>query len=843
MPKNTTGLLRPGEAATGARFKRNIILPGLLIILICLTAGFSAINRSAPVVYAPTVEERTAWSHLIEQGIDKIAFVKRYTYNSNHYYTEYLNSSWMPGGNLCILSLRNGEVQELAPQLNGGVFGAFDISYDAKRIVFAYKASKDTGYRIYEVGTDGKNLRQLTFSPDDETEIVDKYHINGYHHGTEDLDPCYLPDGDIAFISTRCRFGILCDAPDEFTTTVLYRMNKDGGDIKQLTNSSVSENTPTILPDGRMLYTRWEYVDKGAVAVKCLWAMNPDGSNSAEIYGNDIQIPTTMIMARNIPGSPNEYVFTGTPHCCPTNAVGTIIRVDVSKDIRSSAAMTYITPYTDVRYETGISFRDPVDTTRWYHDSNGNGPLFRESYPLSRSEFLVSHKPAGHVWSDAKAYQLYLLHEGGRTEPLYTDTVISCFRPIPLVARVVPPVIPETSNKELAEKQLAECIVTDVYKGMEGVSAGDVKYLRILEQVPRPWGARRHYKPQYMQDEYDQQHVAISKDTHLGLKIQHGIVTVESDGSARFLVPAGRNIFMQALDSGYRALQTERTYVNYMPGEVRSCIGCHEPAAQTPASRRRATPQAMKRNAETPYVQPGEEAAQRTLSYARDVQPVWDRHCIRCHRSERAAGNLSLSGRETRLFNESYENLVPERRKIGGGRTGDLTVEQLSVAGNDYYIDAKSTYFSVPLKRDKKYTTEGNGFYIGSGGYDYTKQFDRGLLGPVIGENHPKNGNIRYLPAKSLGSHTSVLAAMLSPDVRLEKPEDQAKARHLAQVHRNIRLTPEELLKITNWIDTNCQYYGTYYGRRDTIFRNHPDYRTEYDVKTAVSPVPPREYD
>ena len=814
-----------------------------LIPVVLAGSLFTGLNQPYHCIetYIPGKEEKVVWDKLLTQGIEEIIFVKRFTYNSNHYYTEYLNSGWKPGGNIYILSLRTGETKELVPSLTGGVFGAFDVSFDAKRIVFAYKASKGIGYRLYEVGVDGKGLRQLTFSPDDEEETVEKYNVNGYHHGTEDLDPCYLPDGGIAFISTRCRFGILCDAPDEFTTTVLYRIDGDGQNMRQLSNSSVSENTPSVLPDGRILYTRWEYIDKGAVSVKCLWAMNPDGSSSMEIYGNDIQKPTTMIMARNIPGSTNEFIFTGTPHCCPQNCVGTIVRVDISKDIRSSEPMTYMTPYTEIRYENGISFRDPNDTTRWYHDINGAGPLFRECYPLSRSQFLVSHKPSGSPWHNEKGYQLYLLHEGGKVEPIYTDSAISSFRPIPLVVREKPPVFPERRDQQLAQQHLAECIVTNVYKGLEDVVPGEIKYLRILEQVPRPWGARRHYKPNYMQDEYDQQHVAISKDTHLGLKIQHGVVTVEKDGSARFLVPAGRNIFFQALDANYRSVQTERTYINYMPGELRSCTGCHESSSQAPETG--STPLALKRKAEMPYPQAGEATAQKTLSYARDVQPVWDKHCIQCHNSLDAAGNLNLSGTETRLFNVSYENLVPERRKIGGGKVENLTKEQLAVAGNEYYIDANGDYFSVPLQYNEKYTTEGNGFYVNSDGRYYTKQFDRGLLGPVIGENHPKNGNIHYLPTKSTGSHTSVLAAMLSSDIQLENPEMQKRAENLAKKHEEIKLTPVELLQITNWIDTNCQYYGTYYGRRDSIFKNHPDYRTEYDVTTAISPIPPAKYE
>jgi hypothetical protein len=760
-----------------------VLLPALL----CLAGIVALTTKPVAEIYVPdSPEEKAAWNRLMQQGVEKIVFVKRFTYNSNHYYTEYLNSDWKPGGNLCILSLRTGEVEELAPSLNGGVFGAFDVSFDARRIVFAYKASKDAGYRLYEVGADGSGLRQLTFSPDDEDATVAKYRISGYSHGTEDLDPCYLPDGGIAFISTRCRYGTLCDAPDIFTTTVLYRIDGDGTNMRKLTNSSVSEHTPSILPDGRILYTRWEYVDKGAVAVKCLWAMNPDGSNSTEIYGNDIDFPTTMVMARPIPFSTNEYVFTGTPHY-PQNCVGTIVRVHTNGDPRSSAPMTYITPQSDIREEAGFAFRDPADSSRWVTDGKGHGPLFRESYPLSRSEFLVSHKPSGPEWTDATAYQLYYLEEGGRVTPVYSAKNISCFRPIPLTVRETPPVIPARTDRTLADEGLAECIVTDVYKGMANVERGSVKYLRVLEQVPRPWGARRFYRPNYTQDEYDQQHVVITKDTHLGLKVQHGVVTVEADGSARFLVPAERNIILQALDSAYRAIQTERTYVNYMAGEVRSCVGCHETVSQVPSVSGRATPMALKRKAEKPYAQAGEASAQKMLSYARHVQPVWDSHCIRCHSGAESPAGLDLSGRETRLFNASYESLVPERRK---------------------------------------------------------KRFDRNVLGPVIGENHPKTGNIRYLPARSLGSYASVLVAMLSPDVRLTDPEAQARAERLAEIHKKeIHLLPAELLQVTNWIDTNCQYYGSYYGRRDTIFRNHPDYRTEYDLATAISPTPPASYE
>ena len=127
------------------------------------------------------------------------------------------------------------------------------------------------------------------------------------------------------------------------------------------------------------------------------------------------------------------------------------------------------------------------------------------------------------------------------------------------------------ARKRLAGVPLAVCVVADVYRGMAGIQRGEVKYIRINEQVPRPWAARRKWDFHA----FHQQHSQVSA-TNLGLKVQWGIVPVEEDGSAHFYVPADRNVFFQALDGDYQELQRERTYVNYRPGEIRSCVGCHE---------------------------------------------------------------------------------------------------------------------------------------------------------------------------------------------------------------------------------------------------------------------------
>ena len=308
---------------------------------------------------------------------------------------------------------------------------------------------------------------------------------------------------------------------------------------------------------------------------------------------------------------------------------------------------------------------------------------------------------------------------------------------------------------------------------------GEVAYLRILEQVPRPWAARRYWGG----DEYDQQHVCITKDAHLGLKVLHGVVPVEDDGSAYFVVPAGANIILQVLDKNFMAVQTERTFVDYIPGEVRGCVGCHEVPQSAAEGSLRIPRTATKRAPSVPGPQPGETDGRRPLDYATDVQPVWDKHCLKCHSADNPKGKLNLSGTQTALFNASYENLVPERRR-----------------GN----------------------------------------FDRQVLGPVIGENHPKTGNVAYLPAKSLGSHASVLMAMLAPGtITLADPAQAERARKLAEVHKEIALSLAERVKISTWVDTNCQYYGSYWGRRNLQYGTHPDFRPVPTFEQARSLTDP----
>ncbi len=743
------------------------------------TQAPSKILKASPAAQAPHRFDPETAQALLERGIDKLVFIRRFTLNANHVYTEYVNSRWMPGGGLCVLDLRTGEAKDLVPQLKDGVFNRFDIAYDASKIVFDFKKGDGEGYRIYEVGIDGAGLRQLTFPVAEEKELVRRYATKGYHHGTDDLHPCYLPTGDIVFVSTRCQTSVLCHSGDIFTTKNLYRMDANGGNIWKMSSNAVSEASPAVMHDGRIIYHRWEYNDKGAGAVKCLWSVRPDGASSSEVYGNLITDPETMIYPRPIPGTDDKVVFLGTSHWGPNNAMGTVIVLDLNKDTRTREAMRLVTRDVDARAHDGFHF---LIDGEWVKDKTGKpGRLFKDPYPLSEDLFAVSHKPTGFAWNDPTAYGLYLIDGEGTEKLLYKDEEISCWHPYPVMSRPLPPTPLTPTRKDLAEKNLAQCVVSDVYEGLDGVERGTIKYIRVLEQTPRPWTAHNSWKG-------DKQNLAHSTVGYgiLGMKAQHGVVPVEEDGSANFLVPADRNIYFQALDENYMAIQTERTYVNYMPGETRGCVGCHKRAEQTPRSRAVQTILALRRAPSTPGPQPGDASGRKLLDYERQIQPVWDKHCVECHDgTEKTKAGLDLTGAATALYCNSYENLMRQGK-------------------------GKPDKSKIPL------------------------------VGVQVDENSVR-AYVENSPPRYFGAYSSVLAALLGSfepnfeDYEAEVAKELSdRVKALRKKHEKIKLSKAEFIRVASWLDASCQYYGSYWGMKNSEHRDSPHFRPSVPFAEAI---------
>jgi hypothetical protein len=586
----------------------------------------------------------------------RIVFVKRHTYDSKHYYDDFQHiSAW--GGNLCVLDLADGSVRNIASQLSEGVFDRYDISFDGRRILFGYRRPRREGFRIYEIGADGKGLRQVTRPPADEALRIERYGktstgdgfygLLGYRFWTDDVHPCYLPDGDICFASTRSEHGVLCTPNHYLACTSLFRMTPDGRGIRPISHGALSEFTPTLMDDGRILYNRWEYVYKGIAAIQPLWVTRPDGSGSAEVYGNNVANPGVLWQARQVPGRPHRVVCIGCGH--EPLGVGQVLLLDLRRHKRTAEPMVSLTPNVKTQNLRGLyQLRNGV----WREDIYG--PFYADPYPLSDQFFLVACNPDKR-YNDRSAYGLHLLDVFGNRVPIYDDAKISCWQPMLLRARPRPPVLPAVDDPPPQSPQTAVVFLNDVYRGLEGVPRGTVKYLRVMEQVAKPWCAELDSRRgEDRRADGLGGHLAISLNTHIWVAVLHGITEVHGDGSALFEVPADRNIFFQALDEDFMEVQRMRTFVSFLPGERRSCIGCHEPRAEAPVSRQ-AT--ALARAPAGLVAQPG-EVAPRPLYYPADVQPILDRHCVRCHNRERPKPELDLRGDLTTMFSRSYEGLL-----------------------------------------------------------------------------------------------------------------------------------------------------------------------------------------
>ena len=577
-----------------------------------------------------------------ELKFDNLLFLKRSAGGYGHTYAD--QQSGGAGGNLCVLSpvAPDGKVTRLVPELDGGLFDRFDLSFDAKKVAFGYK-KKGGPFRIYEIDIDpaaGKmipgSLRQLTFGSDWEAKALKCNAAQGRKadRGFNDMDPCYMPDGRIVFVSTRSMRNVFCAGA---TVTTLYIMDADGKNMRCLSAGPINELSPSVLDDGRVLYTRWEYVDKGLGNGAGLWTVRPDGSGSDHVYKNNTVWPAGMSNARGIPGSPKIVTIGGGHHF---TAVGTVVVVDARRSRRTTDAMNCITP------ETGYPPSMGPPTTRF--------GVFMDPYPFSEKFFLVSHKL---TYRDRSArFGIYALDAWGNRAELYRAPDIDSFEPMPLRPRRRPrdvaPIIPANNlaSREHAaanEKPTASLFIQDVYQGMTGIERGRVKYVRVMGALEWPWNERGMSN--------------VGVDVHR--KKVYGVVKVHEDGSAFFSVPAEENLFFQALDKDFMALQQMPTFINLMPGEKRSCIGCHELRRKAP-SLAQARPMATRYPLQTLAPQPG-DTGPRMVHYPTDVQPVLDKHCVGCHSGASPKGRLDLT--EKRSYKSLLDNLLVSYRACGYG--------------------------------------------------------------------------------------------------------------------------------------------------------------------------------
>ena len=561
-----------------------------------------------------------------------VLFVVRQQYRGDHHNTatffpnaknECNDGAFTPGGALKVIDLaRGGQVRTIV-DLPKGVVRDPDVHFSGKRILFSMRRDIADSYHLYEISSDGSNLRQLTFAKD-----------------VDDLDPIYLPDDGIVFSSTREPKYCMCN---RHIMANLYRMESDGANIHQIGKSTLFEGHAALLPDGRILYDRWEYVDRNFGDAQGLWTVNPDGTQHSICWGNNTASPGAVLDGRAIPGTPDILCVFSSCHDRPWGALAIVDRRR-GLDGRGPVVKTWPADAIERVQETGWELFDAFASL----------PIkYEDPYPLNEKYFLCSR-----MTGQDEQMGIYLVDVFGNEVLLHAEAP-GCFDPMPLAPRTRPPILP--TRRDYANKDGAFYVV-DVYQGthMAGVPRGTVKSLRVVESPEKRFWTRPAWNGQ------GQEAPAMNWHDFNNKRIL-GTVPVAEDGSASFAVPSDTYVYFQLLDENGMMVQSMRSGTIAQSGEVGSCVGCHEERRSAPSGIRTGRPQAVQQD---PSPLNGWYGAPRLFNYLAEVQPVFDRHCVRCHDFGQEGGaKLVLAGDRDLVFNVSYNELWRKKliSAIGAG--------------------------------------------------------------------------------------------------------------------------------------------------------------------------------
>jgi len=569
-------------------------------------------------------------------GVEEIVFAARFSgsptgdghwYANIGYYAEDQNrKAYGKGGKLYKLNLKTGKLTTLLDDPDGGVRDP-QVSYDGGRILFAYRKGGTENYHLYEIDTAGQHLKQLT---------------DGAY---DDFEPSYLPNGDIVFVSTRCKRWVNCWLTQ---VAIMHRCKADGSGVHAISSNSEQDNTPWPLPDGRLLYTRWEYVDRSQVDYHHLWTSNPDGTSQMIFFGN--QNPgTLMIDAKPIPGS-RKIVAIFSPGHGKREHEGNIEVVDPRGG--------------------------PDDKS--YARQISDKPEYRDPWAFSEEAFMA-----------AKGATLVTMNAAGVTREIFKlpaadiAAKLQLHEPRPLLPRPREALVPARSN---LSKTTGTLVLSSVYQGrnMQGVQPGEVKKLLVLESLPMPIHYTGGMEP-------------ISFGGTFTLERIVGTVPVESDGSAYFELPALRSFFFVALDGHDMSVKRMQSFTTLEPGESSGCVGCHEDRLQAPPHDFR-QPVATLRDPSK--IQPVDGIPD-IFDFPRDIQPILDRHCLSCHDYDKRAGSVILSGDRGPVYSHSYYTLTIHNQIADGrnkavsnyppralGTSGSKLLGKLTPAHHGVTVDA-----------------------------------------------------------------------------------------------------------------------------------------------------------
>ncbi len=572
------------------------------------------------------------------QQFQKVLFSEHPVLGGLYFYDNVWKAGGVAGRGLELLEMKGlfGSVTHL---LSGGEARHANVSFDGKRAVFPWRGgnSGSSDYHLYEIDLETRKTRQLTF---------------GSGEFSIDLDPAYLPNDDIVFVSTRFAQEIDCIAG---RVTNLMLCDKDGKYMRQVGFDQVPILYPQVLPSGKVIYCRWDYNDKSHTYGHALFIMNPDGTAQQEYCNNNSWWPTMILQERPIPNSTKIMAMIGGYH---TQQWGKIGIIDVNIGTQNGVGVTLVAPVRQPEEDNVDMWGNPnggphswsqVDAAAFPRSGAApldqwgqKPPMFAYPCPLSEEAFIVSYRPASKESSWNGRMGLYFMTVDGEREMLYVDPAGSCMGATLAMPRPAPKMISSMVDyrDSLGTFQIMKI---NLGQSLPGVADGVIKRLRIAELYFRPGpagpGAGPHCGPGCINFGGATYHTKIAtENASWDAKWIVGETPVQSDGSAHFRAPARTPLFFQALNEKGQVVQTMRSWVTLQPGEVFACVGCHE-SRLNPTPPLGYTPVALQQEplAIEPFFGP-----RRGFTFDREIQPIFNAKCTSCHNGGSNGGGLDL---------------------------------------------------------------------------------------------------------------------------------------------------------------------------------------------------------
>jgi Hydrazine synthase alpha subunit middle domain len=495
-----------------------------------------------------------------------------------------------------------------------------DVSPDGTKLIFSLrlplnpnKPNTDVtqpNWHIYQYDATAKTVTQL--SNDD---ITAGHDVGGH----------YLPDGRIVFSSTRqlATQSILLDEgrPQYSAQTdnrqqsifLLHVMNGDGTQMHQISFNTNHDFLPSVSANGQVIFSRWE-VTNGTDQVS-LYRGNPDGTLLQLYYGAN-----SHATGANIAGTNNNVIEFVDARELASGALVAIVRPFVGTQLGGDIVTINAPGFVEIHQPStpgGAAGTAQVETTTLGVTTDANMPSmggrFASVFPLydGTNRMLVSWSPClvldttvtpnttslctaantsgANVTLAPPQYTLWIydLDQGTLGPVLSADVGTMVVEPVILQARnPVPTTLVDAAPAPGAQDNMATAGVglLDISSAYDvdgtDTSVPNIPGLADPSQAPfytRPYRFIRIQKSVEIPGKTVRKiNNSAFGPAGMGMREILGYAPIQPDGSVQIQVPANVPFTIDIVDVNTRRITSQHTsWLQLLPGETKSCNGCH----------------------------------------------------------------------------------------------------------------------------------------------------------------------------------------------------------------------------------------------------------------------------